>query len=46
MKLNIGEELPIDYNETIEKLKGIETVVFVGGISSQLEGEEMPVKID
>ena len=46
MKLNIGEELSIDYNETIEKLKGIETVVFVGGISSQLEGEEMPVKID
>ena len=46
MKLNIGEELPIDYSETIEKLKGIETVVFVGGLSSQLEGEEMPVKID
>ncbi len=46
MKLNIGEELPINYAETIDKLKGIETVVFVGGISSQLEGEEMPVKID
>ena len=46
MKLNIGEELPIDYSATINKLKGIETVVFVGGISSQLEGEEMPVKID
>ena len=46
MKLNIGEDLPIDYSATINKLKGIETVVFVGGISSQLEGEEMPVKID
>lgn len=46
MKFNIGEELPINYTETIDKLKGIETVVFVGGISSQLEGEEMPVKID
>ena len=46
MKLNIGEELPINYDETIQKLKGIETVVFVGGISSQLEGEEMPVRID
>ena len=46
MKLNIGEEQPIDYSATINKLKGIETVVFVGGISSQLEGEEMPVKID
>ncbi|MGM9703439.1 MAG: glycoside hydrolase family 3 N-terminal domain-containing protein, partial [Prevotella sp.] len=40
MKLNIGEELPINYDETIQKLKDIETVVFVGGISSQLEGEE------
>ena len=46
MKFNIGEELPVDYAETIAKLKGIETVVFVGGLSSQLEGEEMPVKID
>ena len=46
MKLNIGEELPIDYNAAIDKLKGIETVVFVGGLSSQLEGEEMPVTID
>lgn len=46
MKFNIGEELPINYAETIEKLKEIETVVFVGGLSSQLEGEEMPVKID
>lgn len=46
MKFNIGEELPINYAETIEKLKDIETVIFVGGLSSQLEGEEMPVKID
>ena len=46
MKFNIGEEHPIDYAETINRLKGIETVVFVGGISSQLEGEEMPVRID
>lgn len=46
MKFNIGEELPINYAETIEKLKDIETVIFAGGLSSQLEGEEMPVKID
>lgn len=46
MKLNIGEELPINYAETIGKLKDMETVIFVGGLSSQLEGEEMPVKID
>ena len=46
MKLNIGEELPIDHQQTIDKLRGIETVIFVGGLSSQLEGEEMPVAID
>lgn len=46
MKFNIGEEQPINYAETTDKLKGIETVIFAGGLSSQLEGEEMPVKID
>lgn len=45
MKLNIGIERPINYSNIIAKLKGINTVVFVGGISSQLEGEEMPVSI-
>ena len=45
LKFNIGLEKNINYDETINKLKGIETVVFVGGISAQLEGEEMPVSI-
>jgi beta-glucosidase len=30
----------------IEQLKGIDKVVFVGGIAAALEGEEMPVEID
>ena len=46
MKINIARELPIDYNETIAQLKGIEKVIFVGGISPALEGEEMPVDIE
>ena len=46
MKVNIGEEQPINYNETIAKLKGINKVIFVGGISPALEGEEMPVRIE
>lgn len=45
LKFNIGLEKNINYDETINKLKDIETVVFVGGISAQLEGEEMPVSI-
>jgi beta-glucosidase len=43
-KLNIGRELPVNYNELISKLKGIDQVIFVGGISPKLEGEEMPVE--
>ena len=46
MKINIARELPIDYQQTISQLKGIDKVVFVGGISPALEGEEMPVDID
>ena len=45
LKFNLGKEFPINYSESISKLKGIDVVVFVGGISPQLEGEEMPVNI-
>lgn len=43
IEFNFGKEVDVDYTELIEELKGIDVVVFVGGISSQLEGEEMPV---
>ena len=46
LKINVAKELPIDYQEVISQLKGIDKVVFVGGISPALEGEEMPVDID
>lgn len=45
MKINIGEEHPINYKEVIAQLKGVKKVIFVGGISPALEGEEMPVHI-
>ena len=45
LKLNIGREIPVNYDELIAKLKGIDVVVFVGGISPKLEGEEMPINI-
>lgn len=41
--LDFGKEMDVDYTKLIDKLKGIETVVFVGGLSGNLEGEEMPV---
>ena len=35
--------MDIDFSGLINKLKGIDEVVFVGGLSTLLEGEEMPV---
>ena len=46
LAINIAKEHPIDYQQTIAQLKGIDKVIFVGGISAALEGEEMPVEID
>ena len=46
LKINFGIEKPVDYTATINQLKGIDKVIFVGGISPALEGEEMPVHIE
>ncbi len=46
LAINIAKEHPIDYQQTIDQLKGIDKVIFVGGISPALEGEEMPVDIE
>ncbi|MBN2348791.1 MAG: glycoside hydrolase family 3 C-terminal domain-containing protein [Bacteroidales bacterium] len=43
LEFDFGKEVDIDYNGLIKKLEGIDVVVFVGGLSSLLEGEEMPV---
>ncbi|MCQ2256757.1 MAG: glycoside hydrolase family 3 C-terminal domain-containing protein [Bacteroidaceae bacterium] len=46
MKVNIGTESVINYDDIIKRLAGIDKVVFVGGIAPSLEGEEMPIAID
>lgn len=43
LEFDFGKEVDIDYTGLINKLKGIKTVVFAGGLSTLLEGEEMPV---
>lgn len=43
IEFDFGKEIDVDYTGLINKLKGIEIVVFVGGLSGKLEGEEMPV---
>ena len=45
LSLDFGTEVPVSFDDLIEKLKGIDLVVFAGGISALLEGEEMPVEL-
>ena len=43
LEFNLGRETDQDLSDLLSKLKGIDLVVFVGGLSNELEGEEMPV---
>ncbi|MEJ5265211.1 MAG: xylan 1,4-beta-xylosidase [Bacteroidales bacterium] len=43
LEFNFGREENIDFSGLIDKLKDIDMVIFVGGLSGKLEGEEMPV---
>jgi beta-glucosidase len=45
LSLNFGKEIPVKYDALIEKLKDVDMVIFAGGISAQLEGEQMPVNL-
>ena len=45
LKMDFGREVPVAYDALIEKLKGIDVILFAGGISAQLEGEEMPIEL-
>jgi beta-glucosidase len=43
IEFDFGKEFDIDFSGLVNKLKGIDVVVFAGGLSTLLEGEEMPV---
>ena len=43
IEFDFGKELDIDFSGLIQQLQGIDVVVFAGGLSTLLEGEEMPV---
>ena len=45
VNFDFGKEIPVEYGDLIAKLKGIDVVIFAGGISPRLEGEEMPVHL-
>lgn len=40
-----GKEVPATFGKLIDKVKNADVVVFVGGISPRLEGEEMPINL-
>jgi len=43
LEFDFGKEVDVDYTNLIKKVKNVDIVVFVGGLSGKLEGEEMPV---
>ena len=45
VKFFAGNYMKTDFAALAEKLKDADAIVFAGGISPQLEGEEMPVKV-
>jgi beta-glucosidase len=43
IEFDFGREVDVDYTGLINKLKDVDLVIFAGGLSGNLEGEEMPV---
>jgi len=46
LNFDFGKEVNLDFTKTIADVKDADVIVFVGGISPKLEGEEMAVKAD
>ena len=45
LNFTVGVRTPVDFQATASKVKDADVIVFVGGISPRLEGEEMPVEV-
>ncbi|MBN2092630.1 glycoside hydrolase family 3 C-terminal domain-containing protein [candidate division KSB1 bacterium] len=43
IEFNFGKEVDVDFSGLTNKLKDVDVVIYVGGLSTILEGEEMPV---
>jgi len=43
IEFNFGKEVDVDYTGLTNKLKDVDVVIYAGGLSTLLEGEEMPV---
>lgn len=45
LDFDMGKEMEINLDKAVEKVKDADVVLFAGGISPSLEGEEMPVAV-
>lgn len=45
LDFDLGKQVEINLNLAVEKVKDADIVLFAGGISPSLEGEEMPVEV-
>lgn len=45
LNFDFGREVPVNFAGSVQKVKDADVIIFAGGISPQLEGEEMPISI-
>lgn len=45
LHFDMGKVVPVDIQQAVERVKNADIILFAGGISPSLEGEEMPVMI-
>ena len=45
LNFDFGREVPVNFANSVQKVKDADVIIFAGGISPQLEGEEMPISI-
>ena len=44
--LSIYKKEPAEFSSLVEKIKDVDAIIYVGGLSPRLEGEEMPVNAE
>lgn len=45
LDFDMGREIPVDLSKTVQRVKDADVIIFAGGISPAVEGEEMRVTI-
>ncbi len=45
LNFDFGREVPVNFAGSVRRVKDADVILFAGGISPQLEGEEMPIRI-